>query len=360
MPQWPKYPSRRIFIVGASAGLAGLCNGHALAVHAASPLPRDRIERLLRQHRVPGVSFATFEHGEIALAAAYGKMRSGGDLVTPHTRFQAASLSKTANALCVMTLVRDGKLGLDDTVNQYLIGWQLTGKGADSVTVRMLLSHTGGTTVHGFDGYKRDAIVPSLLQILKGVAPANSGPVMVDNPPGRKFCYSGGGIVVLQKLVGDVAGGSYDDIVDERVLRPLTMSNSSMRQPPLARNLASGHTSGGEPVYMDYHIYPELAAAGLWTTPSDVARMVMAIVESASGGREDILPKKLARQMMVPVKSGAGLGVFVDGAGRIKHEGVNLGFRAIFVADPKQRRGKVIMSNGEDGKALNNQILERI
>lgn len=356
MPYRPGHISRRLFLAGASVGLAGL-HGLSSKALAASPPSREMVEGLLSRHRVPAVSVAAFERGELAFAAAYGEMRANGDAAAAQTRFQAASISKTANALCVMTLVRDGKLGLDDPVNRHLAGWQLKGKGADDVTVGMLLSHTGGTTVHGFDGYERDSFIPKLPSILKGVSPANSAPITVDSTPGRKFRYSGGGIVVLQKLVGDVAEGDYADIVAERVLRPLAMSNSSMKQPftPPAGKLASGHDANGAPVHMDYHIYPELAAAGLWTTPTDIARMLMEIVEP----REGILPRKLARQMMRPVKGGAGLGVFVSGDGTINHSGVNWGFRAIYVADPKRRRGTVVMSNGENGEALNSQILKR-
>lgn len=111
--------SRRQVLARASAGLASLVS----PAWAAKQPSSDKVEALLRQYRVPAVSLATFERGEIIVAAAYGEARARGNPATPQTRFQAASISKTANALCVMTLVRDGKLALDDPVNRHLFGW---------------------------------------------------------------------------------------------------------------------------------------------------------------------------------------------------------------------------------------------
>lgn len=354
--------SRRGFLIGASAWMGGMSLGALSPASAAKPPTRGDVAALLRKYRVPAVSVAAFDGNRITLEAAYGDQKAGGDPATPETRFQAASISKTANALCVLSLVRDGKLDLDEPVNRRLTSWQLTGDGADKVTIRMLLSHTGGTTVHGFAGYERDDVIPSVINILKGRTPANSQAVVVDAPPGRKFRYSGGGITILQQLLSDIEMTSYHDLVAQRVLQPLGMSNSSMQQPrqPLSGKLAFGHADNGETVRMDYHLYPEMAAAGLWTTPGDLARMLMALVASAAGQGGAFLPRKLARQMITPVKSGAGLGVFVDNAGMVNHSGVNWGFRAIYVVNPRKGRGKVVMSNGENGEALNNAMLKRI
>lgn len=354
--------SRRGFLVGGPAWMGSMSLGALSPAAAAKPPARGDVEALLRKYRVPAVSVAAFEGNEITLEAAYGHQKAGGDPATPETRFQAASISKTANALCVLSLVRDGKLDLDEPVNRRLTSWRLTGEGADKVTPRMLLSHTGGTTVHGFAGYERDDVIPTVIDILNGRGAANSQSVVVDAPPGRKFRYSGGGITILQRMVLDIETGSYHDIVAQRVLQPLGMSNSSMQQPrqPLSGKLAFGHTDKGETVRMDYHIYPEMAAAGLWTTPGDLARMLMALVGAVAGQDGAFLPKKLARQMITPVRSGAGLGVFIDNAGMINHSGVNWGFRAIYVANPRKRRGKIVMSNGENGEALNKEMLKRI
>lgn len=349
--------TRRGFLAGASSLLA---YGSSPA-RAARPLSARTVVSLLRKYNVPAVSFATFVGDHIKIRAAYGERQVDSTKVTPDTWFQAASLSKTANALCVLSLVRDGKLKLDDPVNRYLSGWQLTGEAADRVTIRMLLSHTGGTTVAGFPGYQRDNVIPRLDEILDGVAPANTERIKVVAPPGA-YRYSGGGVIVLQKLVSDLEAAPYDEIVERRVLQPLGMSNSSMRQPlqSIKGRLASGHTIDGDVIRMDYHIYPEMAAAGLWTTPSDLARMLMMMLDSAEGRKGAFLPKDLARQMMTAVHDGAGLGVFITPKGLVHHDGANWGFRAVYFVDPKRRRGKIVMANGQRGDMVYNELLKHL
>lgn len=305
---------------------------------------------------VPGLSYAIISDGEIGDHGALGTKQAGNfSIVDANTRFQAASLSKTVNALCVLSLVRDGKLGLDDPVNQHLGNWKLGGRDdAVKVTVRMLLSHSGGVNVHGFAGYGQGQRFPTTREILDGAPPANSEAVRVLSRPGRAFKYSGGGIVVLQRLVGEIAGGDYAEIVRERVLSPLGMSQSSMRQPPSSDNLALGHDDKGRPY--GWNIYPEMAAAGLWTTPGDLGRALVAIMRSINGAPDAFLPPALGKQINKPAFGGAALGVFVDGGGRLSHSGVNAGFRAVYVISPKRRRGYVIMSNGENGEALNDKV----
>lgn len=357
--QYGSRVTRRGLLAGAAALLGGASRSRA---SAATPLSRNAIAGLLRQFKVPAVSFAAFEGDRITLRAAYGERQVDSTEVTTDTRFQAASLSKTANALCVLSLARDGKLALDDPVNRHLSGWRLTGEAADKVTIRMLLSHTGGTTVAGFPGYERDAVLPSLAEILDGSAPANTGRVKVIAPPGA-YRYSGGGTIVLQKLVSDLEAAPYEQIVDRRVLQPLGMSNSSMRQPlqSIKGKLASGHTIDGDVIRMDYFIYPEMAAAGLWTTPGDLARMLMMMLDSAEGRKGAFLPRELAREMMTAVSDGSpGLGVFINPKGLIHHDGANWGFRAVYFVDPKTRRGKIVMCNGQRGDMVYNELLKHL
>lgn len=350
--------TRRGFLIGSAAFLGSFS---ARPVRAAKPPSRAKIAALLRKYNVPAVSFATFDRDGLILQEAYGQRQAGGSKVTPQMRFQAASLSKTVNALCVLSLVRDGKLSLDDSVNKRLSGWRLTGKDADNVTIRMLLSHTGGTTIAGFPGYQRDDVIPWLADILDGVKPANTQRIEVIAPVGE-YLYSGGGVVVLQKLVSDLEAAPYDEVVARRVLEPLAMSNSSMRQPlqSIKGKLASGHTIDGDVIRMDYFIYPEMAAAGLWSTPGDLARMLMAMLESAAGKPSAILPQALAREMMTIVRADAGLGVFINPEGLVHHDGANWGFRAVYFVDPKAWRGKIIMCNGQRGDMVYNELLKQL
>jgi CubicO group peptidase (beta-lactamase class C family) len=353
--------SRRGLLIGASALLSNVVGRSVSPAWSAKPPSTAAISALLRKYKVPAVSFATFDRDGTVLRAAYGRRQVDSTKVTVETRFQAASLSKTVNALCVLSLVRDGRLSLDDPVNKRLSGWRLTGKDAENVTIRMLLSHTGGTTIAGFPGYQRDDVIPRLDEVLDGVNPANTRRIEVIGPLG-KYHYSGGGVVVLQKLITEMEAASYEETVARRVLEPLGMSNSSMRQPlqSIKGKLASGHTIDGDVIRMDYFIYPEMAAAGLWTTPGDLARMLMAMLDSAEGKEGALLPKPLVREMMTPVQADAGLGVFINPKGLVHHDGSNWGFRAVFFVDPKTRRGKIVMANGQRGDMVYNDLLKRL
>lgn len=353
--------SRRAFLAGgmSAAGALLLAGRSAFAFDEAFA---RAVGEAMKAAAVPGLSLAVIEGGAVAEQRSFGGMRADGTPVVADTRFQAASLSKTVNALCVLTLVRDGLVALDDPVNKHLDGWQLGGrKDAGKVTVRMLLSHSGGTSVHGFGGYDRSRQLPTVVDILNGAEPANSDRVEVVAAPGRAFRYSGGGTTVLQKMVMDVTGRPYDLALAQRVLDPLGMRNSSASQPPDDQGtLASGHDTTGTEVWGGYHHYPEMAAAGLWTTPGDLGIALGAVMASLSGEPKALLPVKLAQQMVRPGHQGAGLGVFVDGNGRIVHDGVNWGFRACYVAGPKRKRGYVIMSNGENGEELNARVARMV
>jgi CubicO group peptidase (beta-lactamase class C family) len=260
-------------------------------------------------------------------------------------------------ALC---LVRDGRLALDEPIDEHLEGWRLPANGGwrARITLRQLLSHTAGLTVHGFPGYGPHERVPSLPEVLDGRG--NTPPVRVASLPGFQFTYSGGGYSVMQQLLVDVSGRAFPDLALELVLGPLGLRNSSYEQtlpPHLAARTASGHRSGGAVVAGGAHRYPEMAAAGLWTTPGDLARFVIGVQESLAGRAGALLPKALAHEMLVPQAANRsyGLGVVVDGAGaerRFSHSGADEGFRGEFVGHTEGGRGVVVMVNSDGGTVL--------
>ena len=360
----PSFTRRQAITLAAAAVVAARAPAFAAETTAPSSggLSADRVGALLAANSVPGAGLAIIDGGEIVATYGYGIARRDDDApVTPRTRFQAASLSKTINALLILSLVKDGLLKLDDPVNRHLTSWTLGGPDAGKVTVRMLLSHTGGTNVHGFGGYDRSDATPTLGQILDGEPPANSPPIAVETRLGR-FAYSGGGVTVLQQMVVDVTGKPYADVAYSRVLSPLGMADSSYQQPPDADEehlFSLAHSDDGRYFRGGYHLYPELAAAGLWTTPGDLARVVLTIIESLNGDGA-ILPSALARQMVRPVSQGAALGTFVDSIGRFNHSGSNLGFRSIYWGDARMRKGVIAMSNGENGDAVNNALVKAV
>ncbi|WP_421999211.1 serine hydrolase domain-containing protein [Reyranella sp.] len=311
---------------------------------------QDRLTRLARRHRIPGASAAVLLDSEIV-----GRMAVGAD---PDTLFQAASISKTANAVVVLRLAEQGRLSLDAPVNAMLRSWSLPGAGAGAVTPRLLLSHRAGTTVAGFPGYVPDGRRPDLRQILDGLPPANTPPVRVAWPPGQAFRYSGGGTMVLQRLVMDVSERDYDDLVRDLVLSPAGMTRSGFFQPPspAVTDRATAHDGDGRPLPGGFHVYPEHAAAGLWSTPSELARLALMIAASWRAG--GVLSRSMARAMATPVGGGpTGLGLFVRARGGdrppwLYHYGVNAGFRSILVFAADGSFGLALMTNGEGGRQL--------
>jgi CubicO group peptidase (beta-lactamase class C family) len=339
----------------------GLASAIATALPPRATQARDSLDTadvnaLLARHKVPGARALIIENGTPVWSQAYGTREAGGtEPVDAATRFQVASITKTLNGLLVLAMARDGQLDLDAAANRYLSGWQLGGMDADTVTIAMLLSHTGGTSVSGFRGYAPGSAIPSVEQILDGATPANSPKVQVVRQPGKSAEYSGGGTTVLQKLVADVAGEPYGQLLRRLVLDPLGMTQSSIDQPPAAglTNRASGHDRQGRTLPGGYVIHPELAAAGLWSTPTDLVKPIKAIIDSVRGSPGAFLPQALAKRMITPVIDGIALGVFSDEPGWFYHAGGNQGFRSFFRADCTTGNGIFVMCNGDNGAEVN-------
>ena len=331
-----------------------------------SAKPVQLAERMKRLN-VPGVSVAVINHSAIEWARGYGVLRTGGhERVGLDTLFQAASISKPVAAAGTLRLVEQGKLDLDEDVNQALQSWKLPENDFtrdQKVTLRRLLSHAGGLTVSGFQGYAADEPLPTLVQILDGVPPANSAPVRVDIPPGTRWRYSGGGYVVLQQLLADVTGEPFPQFMREAVLDRVGMRHSTFDQPLPAhftRNAAIGHRADGAPLEGRWHTYPELAAAGLWTTPSDLARFAIEIQAAATGRSHRLLSTKMAGEMVSRQIDHWGLGLRVDGFGemrRFSHSGGNEGFRCFMVAYERTGQGAVVMTNSDNGGELAQELV---
>jgi CubicO group peptidase (beta-lactamase class C family) len=305
------------------------------------PSVQMKLADRMKFYNTPGISIAVIDKGRIQWARGYGLRESGGsEAVTPETLFQAASISKPVAAVAALRLAQQGKLDIDEDVNRKLSSWELPKNEFTSekkVTLRGLLSHSAGLTVHGFAGYASDTTVPTLLQVLDGVTPANSKPIRVDIAPGTKYRYAGGGYVVLQQLLMDVTGKQSPPFMQATVLKRIGITSSTYEQPlPKERwsQAAIGHRSDGEKVKGNWHTYPEMAAAGLWTTPRDLARFAIEIQRSLAGKSNRILSQKTARQMLNPQVGGWGLGFGLPGKGpsaRFSHGVANEGYRCLLV-----------------------------
>ena len=324
----------------------------------------------MTHYKVPGVSVAFFDHGQIIWTKTYGFADVASKKpVTPDTLFQAASISKPVAALAALRLVQDGKLTLDEDVNVKLRTWKVPENAftiKEKVTVRRILSHSAGLTVHGFAGYASDEPVPTVVQIFNGEKPANSEPIRVDIVPGTLWRYSGGGYVVLQTLLSDVTGKPFPQIMSELVLRPAGMTHSTYEQ-PLPQNrtseAATPYRANGDPVKGGAHTYPEMAPAGLWTTPSDLARVAMEVQAEYAGKSSKILSQDMARQMLTRQFGTSGLGFGLESPGekpRFSHGGANEGFRCNIEAYTDSGQGFAVMTNSDSGGELTEEIFRAV
>ncbi len=371
----------------AIAALTLLLATHASAQEAAQARARrTRVEHGLRStiivsgssrgwslaermahYRVPAVSIAVIDNGRIEWARAYGVANVvEARTATTETLFQAASVSKPLTALAALHLVEQQRITLDGDVNTWLRSWQVPSDSLTAqqpVTVRELLTHTAGLTVHGFPGYAANEAVPTLLQVLNGADPANTPAIRVDTRPGTQWRYSGGGYTVLQQLLIDVSGMPFPQLLRQLVLDPMGMTRSTYSQPlePLrAHEAASGYRTDGSAIPHHWHTYPEMAAAGLWTTPTDLARYILEVQAAWAGRSRRVISPDMARQMLTAGTGGWGLGPQLGGSGdslHFQHGGANEGFRCEFIGSVTGGRGAVVMTNSDAGSLIVNEIL---
>jgi CubicO group peptidase (beta-lactamase class C family) len=321
------------------------------------------LEEAMAALNIPSVSFALIDGDRVAFAEAYGAS------TTSETIYQAASLSKFVAAVGAMRLVEAKRLDLDADVNASLDSWRVpqNGFGKDHpVTLRGLLSMTAGIGVPGFLGYAVGDEVPNLTQILYGVPPANSPPIAVIAAPGSVYRYSGGSYEVAEALMVDTMGASFPDVMKEAVLEPAGMSRSSFATTlpaDLDREAMRGHLADGSEIPGGYHVFPEHAAAGLWSTPTDLANLLILIGRAWRGESQLFLAPETAREMLRP-QNGAhyGLGAAVaevDGVLTVMKRGQNVGFQSYLILLPAEGKGMVVMTNSDNGSILAEELIRR-
>ncbi len=333
------------------------------------PMPCQALAKRMAEMHVPGVSIAVVHNGVIEWARGYGVKELGGSPVSAETLFQAGSISKPVATLAALRLVQSGKLSLDSNVNAVLTSWKIPPSPAAPgaiVTLRELLTHTAGFTVHGFPGYAANAPVPTLVEVLNGEPPANTPPIRLESVPGSKWNYSGGGFTVMQQLVLDVSKEPFPKLLHDTVLAPIGMTHSTYRQPlpnGLRSEAAMPYTEKGAAVAGGPHTYPEMAAAGLWTTPSDLARYIIEVQRSLQGDANHVLSQELTKQMLTPGMGSWGLGVEVGGSKSnpyFTHGGVNEGYESLFAAYEHGGDGAVVMTNAQGGSRLAAEVMSSI
>ncbi len=324
---------------------------------------RNALLDYLAKWHMPAVSIAVINDYRIEWAAGYGvREMSQPDRISTETHFQACSMSKAVMAIAALRLVEQGKLDLDTDVNAFLTSWQLPSQASwrPHVTLRQLLSHTAGTSPAWYPGYHRDQDIPTLLEVLKGEQPSNTPGVQVTSMPGLRFRYSGGGYCVVQQVLMDVMQQSFPALMRELIFEPLEMHQSTYEQPLPAEkwgSAATAHRAGGKPVPGKWHVYPEMAAAGLWTTPTDFARFALDLQLTKAGMPGRLLSPEMVNELLTPQcnagnRGDIGLGVFIHGTGsqaRFGHAGDNTGYNCQWVSLMNEGQGCVIMTNSDEG-----------
>ncbi|MBK5292641.1 MAG: beta-lactamase family protein, partial [Acidobacteriia bacterium] len=313
-----------------------LCSGWLLL--ALPALPADlRIQRIetglagrMRHYATPGLSIAVVDGGRIAWAHGYGVLqqtRSKPARVTARTLFQMASISKPVASIGALRMVERGELSLDEDVNAKLSSWKLPSNdftARQPVTLRRLLTHTAGIRSGQLPGYTASEPLPSLLDALRGGSVINTPLVRVDFLPGSRCSYSNGGFLVVQQLMSDAAHKPFPDLMRQLVLKRAGMKRSTYRQPlpdKWKKEASSGHRITGKPIPGRWHAFPEQAAVGLWSTPSDLARLAIELSRAFNGQSRGLISQSMAQEMFRRQAGGFGLAWLVDG------EGDSLSFR---------------------------------
>jgi len=330
------------------------------------------LPELMERFNAPGVSVAVIVDFKIHWAKGYGiaDVETGAPVDT-ETMFQAASISKPVAAMAVLRAVQDGLFTLDDDINDILKSWRLDGGEFTRdrpVTPRGLTSHTSGLgDGFGFPGYDPSDPIPTVVQIFEGQEPSNVGALFMERPPMTLMEYSGGGATLMQQALADARGKPFAEIMRDDVLRPIGMANSSYQQPISPehdRNAARAHSGEGTSRGAKWHIYPEMAAAGLWTTPSDLARFALEVQLSAIGQSNRVLSRTMVQEMLSPVGVGNfAVGFTVSKIGQgwyFSHGGSNWGFRATLLAHKIKGYGLAIMTNADQGGAVASELSRRI
>ncbi|KEK22659.1 serine hydrolase domain-containing protein [Bacillus gaemokensis] len=322
----------------------------------------DIYERM-KQYPVAGLSLASIRDGKLERTKSFGLLEVGTiKKVNVNSIFNACSISKLLTAMLALKLEGQRILDLDEDVNNSLVSWKVPENEFThnkKITLRNLLSHQSGIIdpPESFDIYNPLQRKPTILQILKGETPYCSVPIEVRYEPESSFHYSDAGFCIIEQLIEDVSGKSFDLLLKELILEPLHMKNSTLELPKQGvtnAHFACGHNKDGNIVDGKYPFYPYSAAAGIWSTPTDLAALVIEVIHSLQGSSKLGLSPKIIKEMISPqgCSKWTGLGVFLDNSGQeieISSLGWGVGFQCMMVAYPHRGTGAVIMTNSDLG-----------
>lgn len=339
---------------------------------AGEPEVRWTLAQRMAHYGVPGLSIAVIRGGKLAWARGYGVRQAGApEPISTETMFSVGSVSKVGAAVVALRMADRGELDIDRDVNAYLTRWKVPASAFTAlrpVTLRGVFSHTAGFNLNDFPDYQPGAALPTGLDTLQGRPPASGEPARVMFTPGSRAQYSGGGTMVAQVAIEDVSGLPFAEVAAKELFAPLGMTRSTYENPLPARygDIAKAHDGQGRPRALPrgWEAMPEMAASGLWTTPTDVAKLVIALLQSERENRADFLKPATTHQMMTEVgPSRVGIGPFLDGHGwtrRFYHSGANDSYKAWIEANLATGDGVVIFANGANGSDLLREVRRAI
>lgn len=320
----------------------------------------EQVPKWQEDYDVPGVAIGIVHEGRIAYTLNYGYVdKKTKKAVSDDTLFQAGSISKSLTAWGILHLVDEGRLSLDDPVGKFLTKWKLPNSefNNNEVTIRRLLSHTAGLSAHkGYLGVAPGKHLDSIEESLSGKGWLNE-PVEVTNKPGSEAIYSGGGYTILQLVIEEVTGISFDRYMEEQIMKPLGMRSSSFIQRPENPNLSKAYGYFGEelPSYQ----FTEQAAAGLKTNVTDMMTLILASMDANNKGNA-VIKNERVDEMQKLVLGENGLGVFEKKLSNqwklIYHSGDNRGWHSFYDFIPNTKDGLVILTNSEGGIDLRQDI----
>ncbi|MBW1298998.1 serine hydrolase domain-containing protein [Aquimarina litoralis] len=319
------------------------------------------IEERMKHYGIPGVSIAVINNGKVEWAKGYGILDKESKIpVTDKTLFQVSTIGMSLTAYGALRLVDQNKVTLNEDINSYLKSWKLPDSEftkEKKVTIKNLLSHSAGINVHDFSGYSTDLKVPTLIEVLNGTPPANSGPVIVDKAVDESLWISAGGYTIIQQMMMDMENKEFPNIMNELVLQPLEMNNSSFSQSlnnEQLKNVATGYLRDGSMVKGKRHVYPELASNGLWTTAEDLAKFVVSIQQTLKDNNSNTngLSKDMTELMLTPFAKNRygqyGLGFSIynkKDETYFEHHGWSTGFYSRMTANKDNGYGVVVLTN---------------
>jgi CubicO group peptidase (beta-lactamase class C family) len=331
---------------------------------------RLNLEERMQFYKVPGLSLVVIDKKGIEWSKAYGVADAQThELVTPDLPFQGGAFSQAIAAAAALHLVEKGTLDLDADVAAYLRTWMFPPPAPGSknkITLRQLLTHSAGLSGRVFEGYSAQESFPSLTQVLSGAKPAKNAPVWTDFKPGSRARASESGYIVLEQILSEVENKPFSAIAKEIVFDPLGMTNSTfevLRRSGGPAMTASGHLRDGRLIEGGWHHYPEAAAKGLWTTPTDFAVFFLELLKAATDASSKVLAPPTARAMLSPQKENFAFGFSVDGPFddiNFSIRGKTDGYVCYAILYPVRGQGAVIMTNSDNGMLLIEEILRAL